>query len=319
MPEWMNQLGSGFADKGTQSMPFRYKLPPSTFQKLILLAIVLLAMPLSISLVQRKTELRSKAQEQVVKMYFTPSQATIPPNTALKLMFDAQSNQLGFARVELAFDQTKIALTQEIAPTNLMSTVVTKTSLTDANTTGRILIVLGLSPANRATPQTGIFEFAEVAFGPKTQEQNQTTTVNLDTVGTQLVDMTSANLSFTGETATIVVNPVPPTPTPTVSPTPTVPPTAKGTLTGTVIHATTGNPLPGTNMSVMLPGAKGKPRVIATTSTDASGNYTFSLDPGSYDVEADAQGFTKIRKTTTIDSNITVDLDFSLTPKGRKN
>src|SRR3989344_2159185 len=281
MPEWMNQLGSGFADKGTQSMPFRYKLPPSTFQKLILLAIELLAMPLSISLVQRKTELRSKAQEQVVKMYFTPSQATIPPN--------------------------------------LMSTVVTKTSLTDANTTGRILIVLGLSPANRATPPTGIFEFAEVAFGPKTQEQNQTTTVNLDTVGTQLVDMTSENLSFTGETATIVVNPVPPTPTPTVSPTPTVPPTAKGTLTGTVIHATTGNPLPGTNMSVMLPGAKGKPRVIATTSTDASGNYTFSLDPGSYDVEADAQGFTKIRKTTTIDSNITVDLDFSLTPKGRKN
>jgi len=171
--------------------------------------------------IQRKTDLVLQAQRRQVQIYFSPSQVSVPPEATLNLMFDSRVSQLGFARVELAFDQTKIALTKEIVTTTLLKTGIVKTSLDEANTTGKILLVLGLAPADRATPPTGTFVFAQLSFSPKTLEPNQSATLSFTSSGIQLVDINGALASFTGEAATIFLNSTTPTttPTPTLSPT----------------------------------------------------------------------------------------------------
>ena len=171
--------------------------------------------------IQKKTDTTLQAQRRQVRLYFSPSQVSVPPEATLNLMFDSRASQIGFARIELAFDQSKITLTKSIVTTPLLKTGVTVTSMEEANATGKILLVLGLAPVDRATPPTGTFEFAQLSFSPKTPDPNQSATLSFTSSGIQLVDINGAPASFTGETATIFVNST----TPTIAPTPTLSPT----------------------------------------------------------------------------------------------
>lgn len=82
----------------------------------------------------------------------------------------------------------------------------------------------------------------------------------------------------------------------------------QGTITGTVIDSTLGDPLPGANV-----------RLVGTqqgTSTNADGNYTISgISPGTYSVEASFIGFTsQVVDEVEVRAGATTELDFSLTP-----
>jgi hypothetical protein len=59
-----------------------------------------------------------------------------------------------------------------------------------------------------------------------------------------------------------------------------------GTIAGQVVDRSKGNPIWG----VKFKGFSGD-SVIETTSTDASGNYSISIEPGSYTVKASKRGY----------------------------
>ncbi|WP_299265130.1 carboxypeptidase-like regulatory domain-containing protein, partial [Halorientalis sp.] len=75
-----------------------------------------------------------------------------------------------------------------------------------------------------------------------------------------------------------------------------------GTVAGTVTNAS-GDALPGTTV---LAGGE-------TTTTAADGSYSLSLEPGSYQVTANADGFQSVSKSATVTESNTTTVDFSLT------
>jgi len=298
MSEWMQHMKNILSEKKAKLQEIKHQLPPATVQKFILIAIVLLALPMSVLLLQRRTELTLKAQEQLVRMYFSPSQIPDSSDMFMRVMADAQINQLSFARIVMTFDPTMLALSQELQTTSLLKTIVGKTSMQEANNTGRIVIVLGLDPGDRNSPPTALFELAQLTFSSKTSQSNQTTYLNFDNPDMQIVDIQAADLNFSGENTSIVLNP-----------------SSTGTLTGRVTDMTTNTPVAGASISVKVAGSKGKSGLVTTATSDASGVYMLNLEKGSYDVEANALGYAAVKQSTTITDGTTATLDFALPPK----
>ena len=298
MSEWMQQMKNSLSEKKAKLQEIKHQLPPAIVQKFMLLAIVLLALPMSVLLIQRRTELALKAQEQLVRLYFSPSQIPDSSDMFMRVMADAQINQLSFARIVMTFDPTKLSLSQELQTTGLLKTSVAKTSMQEANNTGRIVIVLGLDPGDRNSPPTALFELAQLTFSSKTTQSNQTTYLNFDNPDMQMVDIQAANLSISGENTSIVLNP-----------------STTGTLTGRVTDMNTNAPVAGASVSVKVAGSKGKSGLVTTATSDASGVYMINLEKGSYDVEANALGYAAVKQSTTITDGTTATLDFALPPK----
>lgn len=300
MTQWVQDMKHNISERKAKLQEVKQQLPPSSVQKILLTTIVLLALPVSLILLQRRTELALKAQEQLVRLYISPAQTQNPSEIFMRVMADAQSNQVTFSRVVLTFDPGVLALSQEVQTSTLFKTVVQKTSMQEANTTGRVTIVLGLDPGNRTTPPTALFELLELTLASKTTQPNVATYLNFDASDMQIVDMQTTSLNFSGENATIVLNPI-----------------ATGTLTGIVTDEITAEPISGASMTIKVAGSKGKSGLVTTATSDASGVYMLSLDSGSYDVEANAQGYDAVKQSTTITEQTTTTINFILPPKSK--
>lgn len=99
--------------------------------------------------------------------------------------------------------------------------------------------------------------------------------------------------------------PIPtPTPIPTVPPTPTPPPVLTGTVQGVVRNAATSTGIAG---ALVDAGS-------ASTQTDSSGVYRFSLPAGAYSVTASAVGYASQTQSATVLPSMTVPLNFALSP-----
>jgi hypothetical protein len=143
------------------------------------------------------------------KIYIVPTQATLPPNTVFGLRLDAGASQIAFVRLELAFDPTKVYLTDEIQTTSLFGTVIETTGRIEANTTGHIVVVLALSPGSKESPPTGNFELAQLSFGALRTLPDQASTISVAGQQTQIVTSDSIELSFSSELANLTLNPSP--------------------------------------------------------------------------------------------------------------
>ncbi len=91
-----------------------------------------------------------------------------------------------------------------------------------------------------------------------------------------------------------------------------------GTLVGTVTNANTGDPVVGALVTIKKAGSKGKKGLVTTATSNSSGVYAVTLNPGDYDIEAKISGYASQKKQATITASTTKTLDFSLTPKGKK-
>jgi len=171
--------------------------------------------------------LKGIVAEDTVNLYFVPGSLEMPPGGVLSLMLDSGAENIGFVRVTVNFDNTKVQLTSEIVPTPNLGTVIELTSMPDANASGSATIVLGLSPGD--TPPTGVFELAQIPITSISVVDNDATTFDIDT-DVQIVNVSEFDLLFTTDFAILTLNPVntspTPTPTPTLTPTLTPIPTA---------------------------------------------------------------------------------------------
>jgi len=175
-------------------------------KQLVVLAIVLLALPVGVFLVNNYVRYRSRAEGEDVNLYLVPSEQSLPSDATFQVMLDALTNRIGFVRVEFTFDNAKVNLASEIQTTSSLSTVVEKTTRADANGNGRATIVLGLAPADQANSPTGIFEIANFSLTSISETSNDGTTISFDDAKVQIVDMDLKALTFSSAGSNLTLN-----------------------------------------------------------------------------------------------------------------
>ncbi|MBL8152264.1 MAG: carboxypeptidase regulatory-like domain-containing protein, partial [Blastocatellia bacterium] len=81
-----------------------------------------------------------------------------------------------------------------------------------------------------------------------------------------------------------------------------------GKVLGLVVNSTTGDALPRATVEVVSTGQ--------TVYTDADGNFTLDLEPGTYELKATFEGFIEIRKEVTVSSTDVTPVDIALSQQG---
>jgi len=138
-----------------------------------------------------------------------PDSSIMPPSQEFKIMVGPSTANIGFARVVVEFDPTKLKLVSALKPnTYYFDTVVQQTSVTKANADGRIIFVAAGSPQNTKIPPTSAFEIASFELEPVTGTASDSTTISLKASDMQLVDFTAKEVSFTVKSATVKLNPL---------------------------------------------------------------------------------------------------------------
>ncbi len=150
-----------------------------------------------------RTYSTNEADQDYARIFFDPALAFLPPDQTFSLMFDSKSYSLAYAKVEITFDHSLINLTDEIQITNNMGNVIKKTSKDEANSTGKIVIVLGVQADNQ--PSTGLFEFANLPFGIVTTSPHQSINLSVIDQEVQLINININEVPFTSQSA--IINP----------------------------------------------------------------------------------------------------------------
>ncbi|MBI1863876.1 signal peptidase I [Candidatus Woesebacteria bacterium] len=150
---------------------------------------------------------KEAGSENPASLYFDPSSSSLPPNVNLKLMLDPKGYKIGFVRVEINFDKTKVNLATEVNTTNFLGNVILKTSMNDANNSGRIIIILGIKPEDVANASANNFEIAN--FDITEINGGAPTDIIIIDSGVQIVDLNTQVVPFISSKA--IVNFVMPT------------------------------------------------------------------------------------------------------------
>jgi len=192
----------------------------------------------------------TKASANTAQIAIQPAQASATPDTALQL-WTTTSAPTGFIQVEIAFTPAVLKLSSDIILTNTDFTrIIKQTPYAEANTTGKIVLVLGLDPAKRTTPPQGTMQIATLPFTAVLPAVIPTTQVTVSGSGSTIVSMDTTLMGITATGSTIslpIPTPTPtnsPTPTPTLLPTPTTTPTSTPTRTPTPTSTPTRTPTP---------------------------------------------------------------------------
>ena len=142
-----------------------------------------------------------------VTIKILPAAASLPPDQVLEVRLDSGAAGVGFARIEIDFDQTKVQMVDEATTSGVLRTVMSQTVKDEANSSGRIVVVLGLATADRDNPPTGEFEVFRVQMKSISGAVNDTTEVGVNTEGSQVVTIDGAEAGLTGVGATLNLNP----------------------------------------------------------------------------------------------------------------
>lgn len=225
--------------------------------------VALIALPVTLFLAKKAIDLRSQAQVASVTFSISPATQNLPPNSTFRVMLDAGTQQIGFVRVEIPFDRTKVQLASEINTSTRLTKnnaeaetdpnyvppqyacqgttpCIIKTTMVQANTAGKIVLVLGLNTTDRSNPPTGSFEVANFTLRTANTTAS-TTSISVDGTNSQVVNMNAiaapitsvaSNLNLNAS-STVTLTPPPPTATFTLTPSATRTPTPTRTLTPT--------------------------------------------------------------------------------------
>jgi 5-hydroxyisourate hydrolase-like protein (transthyretin family) len=225
-----------------------------SFMKQRVMYVILILAALGISAYSQKPEwfgaYDTNAVSNTAQVNLQPAQISAAPNATLQL-WATTSAPTGFIQVEITFTPSVMKLSSDITLVNTSLTrIIKRTPLAEANSTGKIILALGLDPAKRATPLSGSMQIATLAFAAVTPAIISSTQVTISGTATSVVGMDAAlmNISATSSTISLPV----PTPSPTKSPTPTPTstpiPTPSPTTTPIPTHTPTSTPTPVTTI-----------------------------------------------------------------------
>ena len=186
---YMDQSLNNQQNSATQSgfFAFLQKIVSYSSRKPLFFILILLIIPVTLLSVQQTVNYMSRAQtagDDSVNISFSPASISLPGEQTVKIMFDSRSQPVVFARVVFSFDPNKVKLTSEITTSASLSTVVIKSTMEEANSQGKALMVIA-SPPND-TPPTGLFEFASFSVDAVSSDVGPTS-VNFDPNDMQIV------------------------------------------------------------------------------------------------------------------------------------
>lgn len=161
----------------------------------------------------------SHASGQSVLVSISPSQATLPPNKTFQVFLNSEK-AIVFARVVVTFDKTKLKLVKEpqILDSRFTNSIL-KTSMNEANNTGKIVWVAGIDPLQKSFAPKGSFQFANMTFDLITPSAS-TSSLILNTGDSEVVAISDDRnfvipLTVNSSNSVLTLNPVTQTPTPT--------------------------------------------------------------------------------------------------------
>ncbi|RJR29085.1 hypothetical protein C4564_03505 [Candidatus Microgenomates bacterium] len=196
----------------------KYKRSKIEARKIVYLVATLIAIPVVLILISRPSIFFPSAQSVQSQIILTSANNVMPPNSVVSLEVDTGTHQLGFAQVTLLFDKDKIQLASEIKPSDVLKTVVVKSTMQEANASGVIELSLGLATQDRGNAPTGKSLLATLQFTSKSSATNDTTLISIDQANSQIVDQTPQALTMSGANFEFTLNYVAPTAAPTNSP-----------------------------------------------------------------------------------------------------
>ncbi|KKS97695.1 MAG: hypothetical protein UV73_C0006G0049 [Candidatus Gottesmanbacteria bacterium GW2011_GWA2_43_14] len=186
--------------------------------------LILLILPITVIAVQNTINYFSKAQlTGSVDAAFSPASFNLPPNANVKIMLDPHGQAVAFARVVIVFDKTKVKFDSEITTTASLSTVVEKTTMANANTSGKAVIVIAASPTD--TQPASSFEFASFTLASVSSNNTDTSTLTFLASDMQIVSAGGTELTVNAASAAINNGGTNPTLPPTNTPPTLTPPT----------------------------------------------------------------------------------------------
>jgi hypothetical protein len=210
--------------------------------KYSLLAISILASFFILKEVERVQSLNSVASTRQAAVYFQVLSADLPPESPFDVWVNSDST-VGFVDLEITFDPNVIKLAGEITPYQSLTRIIKITPMAEANSTGKISIILGLDPSKITSPPAAPFRVAALKLNAKTTN-SLSTTITFNNSIMQLVSLDQSVFTTTTTGLTLNLNPTP-TPTATATPktTPTTSPTVKPTSTPTATSNPTSTPV----------------------------------------------------------------------------
>lgn len=222
-------------------------------KKVLFILVLVLVLPLSVYLFKTFTLFLSRAAS--AQLSFSPSTISMPPSANLGVVVNSGSAQIAFARVDISFDSSKVNLSDEIQITGPLKAVIGKTSRATANSTGKVTVVVALcnaidipcSPAPAAP--TGTFELFKLPLASNTS-QSTSASISYDVSTSQLVDSAQSNVTLTGSSATINLNPSGATPTAPSGNTVTPQPTNSNAQAATTLALTASKTTVGVNQNL---------------------------------------------------------------------
>jgi hypothetical protein len=273
-------------------MPFlsRFRIKSSEFLKnhkadvkYLLLIIPIIAIFLLVKAVQYRQSLNSRAGIHQASVAFQLQNWNLPPENPFEVWINSDS-PVSFANISISFNPALVKLTHEIALSGRLAKIIKVTTMSEANSTGVVSIVVGLDPTMVNSPPVGAFQVATLIFNANTQNPNITAMVNFNSSQMQIVASDQSAFQLTIANLNLVLNPTAtpsPSPIPTLSPTPIPTPTRTPSTTPTPTQNDIIPPL--VNITAPVDGlvvpTKGS-LSIRTTASDASGIATIiiSLD-----------------------------------------
>ena len=146
---------------------------------------------------QRTMRLASQARSlPAARLYFLTTTGGVRADKTVQVMIDPRGQPISFARVEVDFDPGRIKLVTEVEPATRLGTLIQKSPKWEANTTGRIIIVQGLSPESMTRPPMSPFSLASLKFAPVVKLAG-VTRLTFAASGEQIVDLQANNLPYT--------------------------------------------------------------------------------------------------------------------------
>ncbi len=179
----------------------------------------------------QQVQIRATSHQVSVNIY--PKNQSLTPDGDMQLWIHADSS-VAFAHVEIAFDPSKVKVDNEITLTSPLATVVKKSTMSEANTAGRIIIAVALPPAGKNSPPTKAIKLADMTFAAQTKTANEQATLTIPSDAVTIVSADASLYTATTNAETLILNPMStPTPTATPAPTSTPSPTAGPTPSST--------------------------------------------------------------------------------------
>jgi len=106
---------------------------------------------------RKQQSIGSHASTHQASIAFQINNWTLPPENTFGLWVNSDS-PVGFADIRLTYNPSLVKMTKEISLKGNLARVIKITSMSEANNTGSVSIILGLDPNQIGSPPSGSFQ-----------------------------------------------------------------------------------------------------------------------------------------------------------------